>query len=195
MEETKKNSKGLIVLVIILIICILGLSGYIVYDKMLNKPTPTTDNTKSSTTKLIFNNNINAISTITSRECIEDNMLNAIVNRDNEIYFILDNKQIKVVDIKVKQIESIKDPFTCDENKLLILSQNGELYYANRLFYAVKNITKDEIHISELENIELISENIDLISAVIDNEKGISVNIIDKDKEVKNIMLIDLQTP
>ena len=36
MEETKKNSKGLIVLVIILIICILGLSGYIVYDKMLN---------------------------------------------------------------------------------------------------------------------------------------------------------------
>ena len=107
----------------------------------------------------------------------------------------MDNKQIKVVDVKVKQIESIKDPFTCDENKLLILSQNGELYYANRLFYAVKNITKDEIHISELENIELISENIDLISAVIDNDKGISVNIINKDKEVKNIILIDLQTP
>ena len=53
MEETKKNSKGLIVLVIILIICILGLSGYIVYDKMLNKQTQTTDNTKSSTTKPI----------------------------------------------------------------------------------------------------------------------------------------------
>lgn len=53
MEETKKNSKGLIVLVIILIICILGLSGYIVYDKMLNKQTPTTDKTKSSTTKPI----------------------------------------------------------------------------------------------------------------------------------------------
>ncbi len=53
MEETKNNSKGLIVLVTILIICILGLSGYIVYDKMLNKPTQTTDNTKSSTTKPI----------------------------------------------------------------------------------------------------------------------------------------------
>ena len=55
MEETKKNSKELIVLVTILIICILGLGGYIVYDKMLNKPTRTTDNTKSSTTKPINN--------------------------------------------------------------------------------------------------------------------------------------------
>lgn len=55
MEETKKNSKGLIVLVIILIICILGLGGYIVYDKLSTKPTPTTDNTKSSTTKPINN--------------------------------------------------------------------------------------------------------------------------------------------
>ena len=55
MEETKKSSKGLIVLVIILIICILGLGGYIVYDKMLNKQTQTTNNTKSSTTKLINN--------------------------------------------------------------------------------------------------------------------------------------------
>lgn len=53
--ENNKNSKGLIVLVIILIICILGLGGYIVYDKILNKPTPTTDNTKSSTTKPINN--------------------------------------------------------------------------------------------------------------------------------------------
>lgn len=53
--ENNKNSKGLIVLVIILIICILGLGGYIVYDKLSTKPTQTTDNTKSSTTKPINN--------------------------------------------------------------------------------------------------------------------------------------------
>lgn len=53
--ENNKNSKGLIILIIILIICILGLGGYIVFDKMLNKPTQTTDNTKSSTTKPINN--------------------------------------------------------------------------------------------------------------------------------------------
>lgn len=53
--ENNKNSKGLIVLVIILIICILGLGGYIVYDKILNKTTQATDNTKSSTTKPINN--------------------------------------------------------------------------------------------------------------------------------------------
>lgn len=55
--ENKKNSKGLIVLVIILIICILGLGGYIVYDKLSTKPTQTTDNTKSSTTKPLDNDN------------------------------------------------------------------------------------------------------------------------------------------
>ena len=41
--ENKKNSKGLIVLVIILVLCVLGLAGYIVYDKVLNKKTPIID--------------------------------------------------------------------------------------------------------------------------------------------------------
>lgn len=59
MEETKKSSKGIIVLVIILIVCILVIGGYIVYDKMLNKQTQTTDNTKSSTTKSINNDDKN----------------------------------------------------------------------------------------------------------------------------------------
>lgn len=49
--ETNKKSKGLIVLAIVLIICVLGLGGYIVYDKLSTKPTQTTDNTKSSTIK------------------------------------------------------------------------------------------------------------------------------------------------
>ena len=191
--ENNKNSKGLIVLVIVLIICVLGLGGYIVYDKLHTKPTQTTDNTKSSTTQLISNNDIKAVSTITSRECAEE-MLNAIVNKDNELYFVLDNKQIKIADIKVKEIEFVNDLFACDENKLLILSQNGDLYYANHLFYDVKDITKKEIHISELKNTKLISENIDLISGVIDDEKGISVDIINKDKELKNIILLELET-
>lgn len=88
MEETKKNSKGLIVLVIILIICILGLGGYIVYDKLSTKPTPTTNNTKSSTTKLLDNNNINEILTITNRECTEKDMLNIVINNNKELYLV-----------------------------------------------------------------------------------------------------------
>ena len=47
MENNKKNNKGLIVLVIFLIVIIIGLSGFIVYDKTNNK----TDK-KESTTKI-----------------------------------------------------------------------------------------------------------------------------------------------
>ena len=47
--ENKKNSKGLIVLVIILVLCVLGLAGYIVYDKMLSKNKKTINANKSST--------------------------------------------------------------------------------------------------------------------------------------------------
>ena len=45
--ENNKNNKGLIVLVIFLIVIIIGLSGFIVYDKANNK----TDK-KESTTKI-----------------------------------------------------------------------------------------------------------------------------------------------
>lgn len=47
MENNKKSNKGLIVLVIFLIIIVIGLSGFIVYDKTNNK----TDK-KESTTKI-----------------------------------------------------------------------------------------------------------------------------------------------
>ena len=50
MEETKKSSKGLIVLIIILIICVIGLGGYIVYDKVLNKNKQTVNNSNTPTT-------------------------------------------------------------------------------------------------------------------------------------------------
>ena len=35
--EEKKNNKGLVWLIVILIILVLGLVGYIVYDKVLSK--------------------------------------------------------------------------------------------------------------------------------------------------------------
>ena len=189
MEETKKNSKGIIVLVIILIICILGLGGYIVYDKLSTKPTPTTNNTKSSTTKLLDNNNINEILTITNRECTEKDMLNVVINNNKELFLVLDNKQIKMENIKVKQIEFVRSPFACDENSLLILTQSGDLYYANNLYYDIKEVSEKEINISELKNTKLISEKTTFISGVLEDVNKISVNVNNENMELKNIDL------
>ncbi len=48
MEE--KNNKGLIILVIVLFIMVLGLSGYIAYDKLIAKDEPETAPVKETTT-------------------------------------------------------------------------------------------------------------------------------------------------
>lgn len=55
MKENKKSSKGLIILIIILIICVLGLGGYIVYDKMLDNSN--INNEKINQTEKKQNNN------------------------------------------------------------------------------------------------------------------------------------------
>lgn len=54
MEENKKSSKGIIIPIIILIICVIGLGGYIVYDKVLskNKKTIGANNTSTTTQKI-----------------------------------------------------------------------------------------------------------------------------------------------
>ena len=71
MEENKKKNSGLIVLVILLILCVIGLAGYIVYDKVFENTkvinntttttiTTTTDNKKiNEDTEYLLNNFIN----------------------------------------------------------------------------------------------------------------------------------------
>ena len=54
MEQNINKNKGLIVLVILLILCVLGLCGYIVYDKLLQKNDMIEKNT---TTQTIDNSN------------------------------------------------------------------------------------------------------------------------------------------
>lgn len=90
MEETKKNSKGLIVLVIILIICVLGLGGYIVYDKLSTKPTQTTDNTTSSTTRPLDNIDYDKIA---------EKLESELITKDKSMGLYLD-KKISIDDTK-----------------------------------------------------------------------------------------------
>ena len=56
--EEKKNNKGLIWLIVILIILVLGLVGYVVYDKVLSKD------------KLVLNNNETTTITTTKQVSI-----------------------------------------------------------------------------------------------------------------------------
>ncbi len=64
MKENKKSSKGLIILIIILIICVLGLGGYIVYDKVLNNTEQKEINNKSNINyPIVLDDNITKDST------------------------------------------------------------------------------------------------------------------------------------
>ena len=64
--EKEKNNSGLIALVIVLFLLVLGLGGYIVYDKVLsNKETPTNntdneinENTNTSDTNIVENTDV-----------------------------------------------------------------------------------------------------------------------------------------
>lgn len=100
--ENKKNSKGLIVLVIILIICVLGLAGYIVYDKVLNKQTINTNNNTSSTSKKIEN---------------------TISNEPNKNNYINNNTTEDIIKNFNKRIDEVK---TGKEDKTLLCNLKNE---------------------------------------------------------------------
>lgn len=80
MENGKNNNKGLIVLVIILALLVLGLGGYVFYDKVLgNKETPATTNSDTTTeetlpewAEYLLKQNISSI-VVNNRTCTLDN--------------------------------------------------------------------------------------------------------------------------
>ena len=59
MEENKKKNKGLIVLVVLLIICVLGLAGYIIFGKSCDKKSINSDKKDNNTTIKNSNNHNN----------------------------------------------------------------------------------------------------------------------------------------
>ncbi len=101
MEETKKSSKGLIILIIVLIICVLGLGGYIVYDKVLNKATANNTNTSTTTKKIE----------------------NTIPNESNKNNYINNNTTEDIVKNFNKRIEEVK---TGKEDKTLLCNLKNE---------------------------------------------------------------------
>lgn len=102
MKETKKSSKGLIVLIIILIICILSLGGYIVYDKVLNKNKQITSTNNNTTPSAKKEANIN------HKLCTN--------------YFVFDNKSYKYeISYENESIDLYYNIFDNNNNNILTL--------------------------------------------------------------------------
>lgn len=196
MEENKKSSKGIIILIIILIICVVGLGGYIVYDKVFdnNKQLSNINSSSlSSTTKKTQNlDDFNEIVTIVKKECGNEILL-AAVSMNNKLSLIYGNKKIDVINLAIKNIKFVEDPIACDYNKLLILTEDGKLYYSTSIYYDMqKKLDNEQINITDLENTKEIADNIKSLGEIIDNEKGISINVNTKENdEIKNISLIE----
>lgn len=196
MKENKKSSKGLTILIIILIICVLGLGGYIVYDKVFDNNKQLSNinsSSQSSTTEKTQNlDDFNEIVTIVKKECGNEILL-AAVSMNNKLSLIYGNKKIDVINLAIKNIKFVEDPIACDYNKLLILTDEGKLYYSTSIYYDMqKKLDNEQINITDLENTKEIADNIKSLGEIIDNEKGISINVNTKENdEIKNISLIE----
>lgn len=87
MEERKSN-KGLIWLIVILIVLVLGLAGYIIYDKIILSNENVSDNganSKNTTTLKNEENNVNIIDVNVKSEIIKDLYL-IVPNNDLEVF-------------------------------------------------------------------------------------------------------------
>lgn len=115
MEETKKSSKGLIILIIGLIICVIGLGGYIVYDKVLNKnkqTTSTNNNNTSSTIKKEENINLDN----SDKNSILETYISENIDLESS-YEVLNNEEYKAL---VKKYEDNANNIIDNENEVAI---------------------------------------------------------------------------
>jgi len=100
--EEKKNNKGLVWIIIILIILVLGLVGYIVYDKVLvQNKTISNNNNTNTTTKLDSDNKVDnenkkqiLVSTEIEQGEYEDNYKKLIINN-------------KVIDLDGRDLDNV----------------------------------------------------------------------------------------
>ena len=135
----EKKNKGLVVLVIVLIILLLGLGGYVVYDKVI------TNKNQSSSADQKFNQNKN----VKGVEEQKDNVYGyAIINNDSEskvveLHSNINNKVISTLNDRIYS-------FTMKHNKLFYYSQSANENYLEKTFYI-------DLSDSNLKSVELTS--------------------------------------
>ena len=118
MEETKKSSKGLIILIIGLIICVISLGGYIVYDKVLNKNKEIENNNNTpSTTKKEENINLD--------NSDKNNLLETYISENIDLessYEVLNNEEYETL---VKKYEDDANNILDNANEVAINNTNS----------------------------------------------------------------------
>lgn len=179
MEE--KNNKGLIWLIIILIVLVLGLIGFIVYDNLKeDKINNTTTTTSTTTSKVEETNN-----TLDENVLRRDNFIYEINNKQHQISYIYKYKTADEYyqnsteeidkDLAIENEEYVYNllylEILLDETKI----DNIEI----PLFYDTENIKVDNL----INNISLLSR--DTINIVKGNDKDYFVFTI----EHKNLMI------
>lgn len=155
--EEKKNNKGLVCLIVILIILVLGLVGYIIYDKVLLKDKATIENNSTTTTT-------ERVSTTT---------------RADEETFKIDNKNIER---KTLEECNFKDCNIYKSNNLSIVLKNitkkdYDIYgdvYINNVFSKTINFEDTSYNVNNNIEIEIFNDKYILFRFA--NEAAMYVN-------------------
>lgn len=137
--EEKKNKKGIVYLIIILIVIVLGLIGFIVYDKTVNDVKKNNDenNKKSTTTTTVGNNTVSDIDgtykfsyknhELTLLNKLDNiNEIYAIAIKINENNYELYVKYMNETEVKLATVIPIDN---CQLEYRSLDMENNKLYY------------------------------------------------------------------
>ena len=132
--EKKKSNKGLIITIVILIILLLGLAGYICYDKYKVKTLPSVDKKAVST---VDNNDFYSIDNLVKNHYIKKlnstSSNGAIEIRNGSIYYANTDNAKLVKDTTIKEepisVHSIRYGGPAAPLSLYVLTKDNNLYY------------------------------------------------------------------
>lgn len=123
--ENQKNNGGLIALVIVLFLLVLGLGGYILYDKVLNNKEVKCKDTENSAVD-------NNTSSNSEENDVSDNNQNVSNNVNKELYSFEVNDDLHS-EFRIQQIGNLFVAFSrekgkqCFPDNVIIYNSNGEI--------------------------------------------------------------------
>lgn len=170
--EKKKSNKGLIGLIVFLIIIVLGLGGYVVYDIMLNtkKTFTSVDNNtivEILQDKKIINKNIKLIDTV---EEIDSGVI-----PHNYKYYIYEENNGSIFAIYYKSNTITKDNFTVKIYNNLYIDENVEYIYGDTSKYSLIYKYRNGSFSKTNKYFERYNNNYETYN-IIKTKKGYSIN-------------------
>lgn len=130
----QKSNKGLIVLIVILILMVLGLSGYLVYDKFMDKEEPPAVNETTNNNIQTDNSNKKVLKKDESKDVVYDYAYDKTSEKISKMPYI--NINSVYADSINKKIEDIikNDEYTIENNTLKSTSPTGGAWITYKSF-------------------------------------------------------------